>query len=245
MEDMTATDIPIVDIVISEWMGYALLYEAMFDSVIWARDHFLRPGGLMLPSEATLNIAPVYDPQYRQNKVGFWSNVYGFDMSAFTTQIYEDARVRTIPVSAIVGSICQFLYLDLHRCTKKDLTFNKKFSTYLNQDIPSLDAFAIWFDVRFTKSNAVPEPTTSDGRDSSTMILHTGPHYPTTHWEQTYLMVDPAKKHNIDPDGIPNQSRIAGTVAFAPRADNDRELDIGIHWKALPSEEGTQTWAMR
>jgi hypothetical protein len=35
-----------VDIIISEWMGYCLLYEAMLDSVIWARDRYLGPDGL-------------------------------------------------------------------------------------------------------------------------------------------------------------------------------------------------------
>lgn len=35
-----------VDIIISEWMGYFLLYEAMLDSVLVARDRFLVPGGI-------------------------------------------------------------------------------------------------------------------------------------------------------------------------------------------------------
>ena len=30
-----------VDIIISEWMGYFLLYESMLDSVIYARDKYL------------------------------------------------------------------------------------------------------------------------------------------------------------------------------------------------------------
>ena len=30
-----------VDIIISEWMGYFLLYEGMLDCVLWARDKFL------------------------------------------------------------------------------------------------------------------------------------------------------------------------------------------------------------
>jgi hypothetical protein len=34
-----------VDIIISEWMGYFLLYESMLDTVIWARDKWLKPGG--------------------------------------------------------------------------------------------------------------------------------------------------------------------------------------------------------
>lgn len=36
-----------VDVIISEWMGYFLLRESMFDSVIWARDHWLKPNGVM------------------------------------------------------------------------------------------------------------------------------------------------------------------------------------------------------
>ena len=35
-----------VDIIISEWMGYFLLYESMLDSVIFARDKWLRKGKL-------------------------------------------------------------------------------------------------------------------------------------------------------------------------------------------------------
>ena len=32
-----------VDIIISEWMGYFLLFESMLDSVLFARDKYLRP----------------------------------------------------------------------------------------------------------------------------------------------------------------------------------------------------------
>lgn len=36
-----------VDVIISEWMGYFLLRESMFDSVICARDRWLKPTGVM------------------------------------------------------------------------------------------------------------------------------------------------------------------------------------------------------
>ena len=41
-----------VDIIISEWMGYFLLYESMLDCVLWARDKYLVKGGKMLPDRA-------------------------------------------------------------------------------------------------------------------------------------------------------------------------------------------------
>lgn len=34
-----------VDIIISEWMGYFLFYESMLDTVLYARDRYLAPGG--------------------------------------------------------------------------------------------------------------------------------------------------------------------------------------------------------
>ena len=43
-----------VDVIISEWMGYFLLRESMFDSVIVARDRWLKEGGAMFPSHAKM-----------------------------------------------------------------------------------------------------------------------------------------------------------------------------------------------
>lgn len=42
-----------VDVIVSEWMGYLLIRESMIDSVIFARDRWLREGGLLYPSHAT------------------------------------------------------------------------------------------------------------------------------------------------------------------------------------------------
>lgn len=43
-----------VDVLVSEWMGYCLLYESMLSSVLYARDQFLKPGGAVLPDMATM-----------------------------------------------------------------------------------------------------------------------------------------------------------------------------------------------
>ena len=48
-----------VDIIVSEWMGYFLLRESMLDSVLVARDKFLKPGGALYPSHARLYVAPI------------------------------------------------------------------------------------------------------------------------------------------------------------------------------------------
>jgi protein arginine N-methyltransferase 1 len=50
-----------VDIIISEWMGYFLLYESMLDCVLWARDKYLVKGGKMLPDRADIYVAAIED----------------------------------------------------------------------------------------------------------------------------------------------------------------------------------------
>ena len=64
MEEITLP-VPQVDIIISEWMGYFLLYESMLDSVLWARDKYLVKGGKMLPDKVEMYIAAVEDGQYK------------------------------------------------------------------------------------------------------------------------------------------------------------------------------------
>lgn len=40
-------------------MGYFLLRESMLDSVLVARDKFLKPGGAMYPSHANMYLVPI------------------------------------------------------------------------------------------------------------------------------------------------------------------------------------------
>ena len=60
-----------VDIIISEWMGYFLLRESMLDSVLVARDKFLKPGGALYPSHARLYFAPIRSGQTQQRMAEF------------------------------------------------------------------------------------------------------------------------------------------------------------------------------
>lgn len=63
---------PEVDIIISEWMGYFLLYESMLDTVLWARDRYLRKDGkgLIFPDKATIFMAGIEDGDYKNEKIG-------------------------------------------------------------------------------------------------------------------------------------------------------------------------------
>jgi protein arginine N-methyltransferase 1 len=59
-----------VDIIISEWMGYFLLYESMLDTVLYARDKYLVKDGLIFPDKATIFMAGIEDGEYKDEKIG-------------------------------------------------------------------------------------------------------------------------------------------------------------------------------
>ena len=61
---------PKVDIILSEWMGYFLLYESMLDTVLYARDRYLDSGGLIFPDKATMFMAAIEDGDYKDEKIG-------------------------------------------------------------------------------------------------------------------------------------------------------------------------------
>ena len=51
-----------IDIIVSEWMGYCLLYELMLPSVIFARDKY-KPD-IMIPGQAAVLICGFFDEKY-------------------------------------------------------------------------------------------------------------------------------------------------------------------------------------
>ena len=61
-----------VDILVSEWMGFYLLHESMLDSVLVARDRFLKKTGIMIPQSCRLLAAPVCNSGSRAERVEFW-----------------------------------------------------------------------------------------------------------------------------------------------------------------------------
>jgi hypothetical protein len=43
-----------IDIIVSEWMGYFLLFERMLPSVLSVRDRCLKPGGVIVPARVKI-----------------------------------------------------------------------------------------------------------------------------------------------------------------------------------------------
>ena len=89
------------DIIISEWMGYFLLFESMLDTVLYARDRFLKPNGIVLPDYCALYIAGLSDPSLHQRNVTYWNDVYGFKMSCMKSVVLKEASVMIVKESCV------------------------------------------------------------------------------------------------------------------------------------------------
>ncbi|KAE8145925.1 S-adenosyl-L-methionine-dependent methyltransferase [Aspergillus avenaceus] len=236
--------VPQVDIIVSEWMGYCLLFEAMFDSVIYARDRYLAPGGLMVPSHATLRIAPFADSDFIASHISFWHDVYGFNMRSMLTGIHDEALVRSIQPSTIPGSSSVFLPLPLHTITVDELSFLKEFQVTLNEDIDSLDGWAIWFDIFFmpSRDSVVPDDAVpSDMQKKGYVAFTTGPDGPETHWQQGVLLIDHGKKQALP---LKKGQTVTGKVSYQKKGEKSRSLDISIEWDTQEGQKGAQLWSL-
>ncbi|CAL1706877.1 unnamed protein product [Somion occarium] len=207
------------DIIISEWMGYFLLYESMLDTVLLARDKYLKPGGLIFPDQATMYLAAIEDSDYKEEKINFWDNVYGFDYSCIKDIALREPLVDTVELKAVVTNPCLIKSIDLLTAKKEDLTFTAPFSlTSTRNDY--VHAFLAWFDVSF-------ECTHTKVRFS------TGPHAKYTHWKQTVF-------YTPDTLTVSEGEQITGRLSCAPNARNPRDLDITIAYRTPHDTQETE-----
>jgi type I protein arginine methyltransferase len=231
-----------VDIIVSEWMGYCLLYESMLDSVIHARDKYLATDGLMVPSHAVLRIAPLADSELVASHVDFWKDVYGFRMTGMLENVYDEALIRSVEPGEIAAENAAFLELDLHQAKTTDLTFCEKFKLTMEDQIEELHGFVIWFDIYFMASRLDVPDTSAEVEKAAkhgVVAFSTGPKAVQTHWQQGALLIKaPFAK-------VRQGDVLTGLVGFQRKQDRGRSLDIEVQWQ-LPSmpESRRQVWSL-
>ncbi|CAL3963680.1 hypothetical protein PZA11_001224 [Diplocarpon coronariae] len=201
---------PKVDIIISEWMGYFLLYESMLDTVLYARDKYLAPQGLIFPDKATIFMAAIEDGEYKDEKIGFWDNVYGFDYSPLKHTALTEPLVDTVEIKAVVTDPTAVLTLDLYTCTTADLVFSSPFVLDCRRD-DFVHALIAWFDIDFT---ACHKP----------IRFSTGPHTKYTHWKQTVFYLREVLT-------VQQGEQIRGVLENKPNEKNKRDLDVKISYQ--------------
>ncbi|UKK02339.2 arginine N-methyltransferase [Theileria orientalis] len=199
-----------VDIIISEWMGYFLLYENMLSSVLFCRDKYLKPGGLLFPDRARIFISAIEDAEYKGEKFDKWDDTYGLDFSIMKNYLMEEAVVDVVDEKAVVTSSFCILDIDLNTCSISDTDFCSNF-VLISDRRDYVHAFIFWFEVSFT---ACSKPLT----------LTTSPKAKYTHWKQTVLYIDEVLNMDVN-------DRINGMISVKKNKFNSRDVDIKISYQ--------------
>lgn len=180
-----------VDIIVSEWMGYALHYEGMLASVLDTRDALLKPGGRMFPSHAHIYVGALSDEPFWRNRVSGWENVYGYNMNPLARYSFPEAHVVVIPSPAVVSVPPHNCISTMNTCTmtKHDLDIvnaplhliikgtglsldddyispDERLNENINRPI-RIHGLIMWFDIDF--SDAVYDPTSRNNSNPSAM----------------------------------------------------------------------------
>ncbi|KAG2203006.1 hypothetical protein INT47_013222 [Mucor saturninus] len=214
--------VPQVDIIISEWMGYFLLFEAMLDSVLVARDRWLAPNGIMAPSQTRILMAALDDEELKDDKVNFWNDVYGFKMSAMKEPSLNEAVVDFIKPSSVVSTVVTLKDLPLQTITIKQLDFVSKFEVEVKKD-GVVTAFGGWFDTWFTRDgHSIPADRESQKVEGE-IFMTTSPFGEDTHWKQTTFILE-------KPIKVTQGTKISGVFTCHKGAENPRELEVEIEY---------------
>lgn len=197
----------IVDVIISEWMGYFLLYESMLDTVLYARDRWLINDGIMLPDKAIMYIGAVEDGLVKSERIDFWTNVYGFDMTPLKRTALREPIVDTVEGKALVTNTVPILNLDLLSCKKEDLSFSSDFRLRASRN-DYIHGFVSFFECAFTQLH-------------KPIGFSTSPFSNYTHWKQTLFYLD-------DMITMCKDEEMRGHISCRPNAYNNRDLDINL-----------------
>lgn len=216
---------PKVDIIISEWMGYFLLYEAMLDSVLWARDKYLVKGGTILPDKCSMHVAAIEDADYKKEKQTFWNDIYGFDMSCLTPAVMVEPLVDTINPRVIASTVNKFYEFDINTVTKEELDFSAQYAITMSRK-DRIHGVVTWFDIEF-------------GNLDNVIKFSTGPQAEYTHWKQTIFYFP--GQYNVHPG-----DKIEGSIASRKSRSNFRELDIKIsyHFTKFDSNDKRSSYGL-
>ncbi|KAI9596459.1 nuclear SAM-dependent mono-and asymmetric arginine dimethylating methyltransferase [Syncephalis fuscata] len=226
--------VPVVDIIISEWMGYFLLFEAMLDSVLVARDKYLAPDGFLAPSGSSIHLMGIEDDYMMNDKVDFWKDVYGFSMNTIGKSIYNEAIVNTVPENTRITDTACLQTFDHNVVNSAGLDFKTSFELQADRDAV-LHAFLGYFDIDFSTPEDMP---------GNQIVFTTGPHGVETHWKQTTFIL-------TTPILLKKGDRITGEFICRKSEHNPRELEIVISYekKAIAEEESlpqrTQTFQLQ
>lgn len=97
----------------------------------------------MFPDRATLYITAIEDRQYKDDKINWWDDVYGFDMSCIKKVALQEPLVDVVDRNQVVANSCLLKEIDIRTCTKDDIPFDSPFTLKFKRKVSSYEIFPV------------------------------------------------------------------------------------------------------
>ncbi|XP_033648010.1 protein arginine N-methyltransferase 6-like [Asterias rubens] len=221
-----------VDVIVSEWMGHFLLYESMFNSVVYARDKWLKEDGVILPSQASLYMAPITNEEMYKERIDFWSDLkgkYGLDMECMIPYakkcIFGSVQIEEVFGSDLIAHETKVATIDISKITVQELQSVKGSFDVRCFGASKFCGFVTWFTVTFD----IPR--------KESVLLSTSPSKHSTHWRQSVL-------YSHDPVTVEQDTVIKGTITLTPGTKNSRYLDVALKYTVGEQSEVEDHYTM-
>jgi protein arginine N-methyltransferase 1 len=230
-----------VDVIVSEWMGYLLVRESMLDSVIYARDRWLKDGGALYPSHAqicwgalTNEFGHEENAEAFQEAMGDWSRFlkmikrdFNLDMSPLSKDFEDENReyylnqayYRNLRGDQVLAENTRTTALDLSTVTVDELRVIRESFEMTAAHRGEVTALGSWFITDFR-----------GGRDCPTkrqVSLDTGPKAGDTHWGQQVFYLPEAAAVDMG-------DTLRVTSVIQRHKDNDRMVHCTMGLTVVP-----------
>ncbi|XP_018019389.1 protein arginine N-methyltransferase 1-like isoform X3 [Hyalella azteca] len=223
-----------IDVMVSEWMGFYLFHESMLNSVLAARDRFLAEDGVMFPSEARLYACPCSLQGLYEEKITFWNNVFGFDMSAVGSSVLDATakkpEVCVVKQDDLLAQPVCIKTIDLRWVETNEITkFSENTFVSITKRAP-YHGLCLWFECDF---NGLDYNENGDSI-GELVTLSTSPFSAPTHWKQTVVTLGAAgtERSSIGPeDGLQTDHDIADDTIRTKSKFIEVEEDEVIGWR--------------
>lgn len=211
-----------VDVIVSEWMGHCLFYEAMLEPLLAVRDRHLAKGGVMIPAQLSLHMGLVVDEYVLEDLCFLRDRPYGLDFSPIAHVPFQQSDLVALEPESLLESIADMGALNMHTITKTNTP--RVFTTKL---IPSekTEIFALcgWFSAQL----------------SAGVQFGTGPNDIPTHWDQILFplpepfSVDPSRELTIT---LSPQTEQVGKEQFWCWSISDSENSLSVNEQQLQQQ---------
>jgi predicted RNA methylase len=184
-----------VDIITSVFTGNFLLEEDLLPSLFWARDRYLKPGGVLLPQAGVMEAVPVCAPELYQRDIEIWSQPHlGIDHSVARPYVSQSVLYyrKELDKAQYLAKPIELFALDFHQATDTNCQISVNYTITASG---LCHGWAGWFKMQLGDN-----------------WLSTAPHEPALHWGQAFLPLDP-------PLALTAGEQVTFTLQRPPSAD--------------------------